>query len=206
MSNPSNIATAITSTEAWKDLLEQILPSQGCWTDEQYLVITEGSNRLVEFTDGFLDALPMPTDHHQAMVEFLFLALRKFIKPRGGTVRFAPLSLRIRPGKFREPDVMLVVSSDDPRRQDRFWIGADLVVEVVSAEKPERDIVEKPADYAAARVPEYWIVNSLTETISVLELEGDAYGKARVFRRGETATSVLLPDFLVAVAEVLDAD
>ena len=93
-----------------------------------------------------------------------------------------------------------------PRRQDRFWLGADLALEVVSEDKPERDLVDKRNDYAEARVPEYWIVNPQTETITVLRLQGDVYEEAGTYRRGQSATSVLLPGFSVAVAEVFDAD
>ena len=62
----------------------------------------------------------------------------------------------------------MLVSAADPRRGNRFWLGADLALEVVSADKPERDLVEKRGDYAEGRVPEYWIVNPQTETITVL--------------------------------------
>ena len=136
------------------------------WSEEQYLVLTDSTNRLIEFTDGYLEPLPMPTDRHQAILEFLFLALRTFIRPRGGVVRFAALRLRIGPRKFREPDVLLLLDKSDPRRQNRFWTGADLALEVVSEDKPERDLVEKRGDYAEGRVPEYWIVNPQTETIT----------------------------------------
>ena len=115
------------------------------------------------------------------------------------------MRLRIRPGKFREPDLLLL-SAADSRRQNRFWLGADLVLEVVSEEQPERDLVDKRGDYAEAHVPEYWIVNPQTETITVLRLRGDAYEEAGVYRRGESAVSTLLPDFSVAVAAVFDAD
>src|SRR5437667_8432355 len=135
----------------------------------------------------------MPTDKHQAIWEFLLWALRSFIQPRGGKVRFAPLRLRIRPGKFREPDLLLLLSASDTRRQNRFWEGADLVVEVVSEDKPERDLVDKRLDYAEGNVPEYWIVNPLTETISVLRLRGQVYEDAGVYRRGQSAQSVLGP-------------
>ncbi len=77
----------------------------------------------------------------------------------------APLRLRIREGKYREPDLLLVLSAHDPRRQNRFWLGADLVVEIVSPEKPERDLIDKRSDYTEARIPEYWIVNPQEETI-----------------------------------------
>jgi Uma2 family endonuclease len=127
------------------------------------------------------------------------------VEGRGGKVQFAPLRLQIRTGKFREPDLLLLRSAADPRRQNRFWLGADLALEVVSEEKPERDLVEKRGDYAEGRVPEYWIVNPQIETITVLSLGGDSYSEAGTYRRGETALSVLLPGFSVAVAAVFDA-
>jgi Uma2 family endonuclease len=147
----------------------------------------------------------MPTDKHQSILKFLLLVFVGFVEARGGTVQFAPLRLRIRPGKYREPDLMLLQLATDPRRQNRFWLGADLVLEVVSEDKPERDLVDKRTDYAEARVPEYWIVNPLTETITVFRLQGDAYEEAGIYHRGESAASVLLPEFSVAVNQVLDA-
>jgi Uma2 family endonuclease len=124
----------------------------------------------------------------------------------GGKAYFSPLRLRIRAGKFREPDILLVRDANDPRRGNEFWTGADLVVEVVSPDKPERDLVEKRVDYAEGGIPEYWIVDPQAETITVLRLEGHAYVEHGVFARGETATSVLLPGFGVSVDEALDAD
>ncbi len=162
--------TDLPPAQEWKNVLEEILPRQGEWSEEEYLVLTDHRNRLVEFTDGFLEVLPMPTDKHQAILGLLYLAFLSFVEPRGGKVRFSPLRLRIRPGKFREPDLLLLLSAVDSRRQNRFWDGADLALEIVSEDKPERDLVQKRGDYAEARVPEYWIVNPLTETITVLRL------------------------------------
>src|SRR5947209_3037458 len=95
----------------WRDLLQEILPAQGTWTDEEYLVLTDHTNRLIEFTDGFLEVLPMPTDRHQTVLQFLFLAFLHLITPRGGKVHFSPLRLRIRPGKYREPDLLLLLAA-----------------------------------------------------------------------------------------------
>jgi len=206
MATVSKPAARPPVSQEWKDLLEEILQRQGTWSEEEYLVLTDDRNRLIEYTDGFLEVLPMPTDRHQTVLQFLFLAFLHLITPKDGKVRFAPLRLRIRSGKFREPDLMLLLSAKDPRRQNRFWLGADLALEVVSEDKPERDLVEKRTDYAEVHVPEYWIVNPETETITILRLHGDAYEEAGVFRRGQSAASILLPEFSVAVAEVFDAD
>ena len=178
---------------------------QGCWTEALYLRLTEHCNRLIEFTDGRLEILPMPTTQHQAVLRFLFLAFHAFVAGRGGDVFFAPLRLRIREGKFREPDLLVLLKADDPRRRNDFWLGADLVVEVVSAGGEHRDTVEKRSDYAEAGIPEYWIVNPRDETITVLTLAGGKYDEYGVFHAGDNAAGSCLPDFSIAVTDVLAA-
>jgi Uma2 family endonuclease len=179
---------------------------QGAWTVDQYLKITNDTNRLIEFTDGYIEVLPMPTRKHQVISRFLFLALLTFVQRLGGTVLYAPLRLQLATGRFREPDLLLLLDKRDPRNQDAFWLGADLVVEIVSPDNPDRDLIDKRRDYAQAGIPEYWIVNPLTDTITVLTREGDTYAEHGVFVRGTPATSVLLPSFTVDVAAVFNAE
>ena len=117
---------------------------------------------------------------------------------------FAPLRLQVRPNIYREPDLLLLLDANDPRNQNAFWLGADLVIEIVSPDDPERDTKIKRADYAEAGILEYWIVNSADETITVLTLDGDAYTEHGTCRRGESAASALLDGFAVRVDEVFD--
>lgn len=182
-----------------------LAPLQGLWTVEQYLKLTNQTNQLIEFTDGVIEVLPMPTKYHQAISKVLFLALLATVQRAGGDVFYVPLRVQVRPGKLREPDLLLVLDKNDPRAQDEFWLGADLVMEIVSPDRPERDVEEKPRDYAEAGIPEYWIVNPLDETISVLTLRGDAYVEHGVFRRGERAASLILDGFSIGVDEVFAA-
>jgi Uma2 family endonuclease len=195
-----------TSAGDLKRWLLEVLPNQGRWSEDEYLWLTDHTNRLVEFTDGYIEVLPMPTDRHQTVLQFLLFALNAFVEPLGGTVRFCGLRLRIRKNKFREPDLLLVKNAKDRRRQNRFWKGADLTMEIVSKDKPARDLIHKRHDYAEGRVPEYWIVNPQKQTISVLTLAGGAYVEHGVFRRGDTATSLVLPGFSVSVDAVFDAE
>jgi Uma2 family endonuclease len=178
---------------------------QGLWTEALYLKLTDQTNHLIEFTDGVIEVLPMPTEQHQAILEFVFLALRSFVDRMGGKVRFAPLRVQVRHNKFREPDILLLCNANDPRRQNRYWLGADLVVEVVSPDDPERDTRVKRADYAEAGIAEYWLVNPEDATISVLTLAGDSYQEHGRFPRGATATSALLSGFTVDVTAVFAA-
>ena len=194
-----------TSQQALHALLCDVLPPQGAWSDDAYLWLTDHSNRLIEFTDGCIEELPMPTFTHQSVLAFLYDLFRAYLKPRGGVVLFAALRLRVRPGKFREPDLLLLRDRTDRRCQDRFWEGADLVLEVVSPDNPDRDLVEKRADYAEAGIPEYWIADPRDETIRVLSLRGAAYVEHGVYRRGDTAASALLDGFAAEVGDVFDS-
>ncbi len=178
---------------------------QGRWTEEQYLLLTDQTNRLIEFTDGYIELLPMPTRKHQVILAFLYEAFLLFMRPRGGKVLFAPLRVQVGPRKYREPDLLLLRDANDQRNQEAYWLGADLVAEIVSPDDPDRDTVTKRADYALAGIPEYWIINPLDDTIMVLTLAGDAYTGYGTYRRGETASSALLPGFTVHVDTVLDA-
>lgn len=197
-------STVSATQDQLDDLVLALLPQQGQWSQEMYLWLSEHTNRLIEFTDGYVEVVPMPTDEHQTILAYLYQMFFAFLHAAGGKVLFAPLRLRIRERKFREPDILLMRHADDPRRQNRFWLGADLVVEILSPDKPERDLVDKRDDYAEAHIPEYWIVDPRDTTITVLQLQGATYVEHGIFRRGSQATSVLLDGFAVQVDAVFD--
>jgi Uma2 family endonuclease len=196
---------ALRIVDLENDTILDLQPIQGLWTEEQYLAMTDHSRRLLEFDDGYIEVLPMPTDKHRAISQFVFLALLAFVQRIGGKVHYAPLRLQIRPGKQREPDILLVRDANDPRRQNRYWLGVDLVVEIVSPDDPDRDTKVKRADYAEAGIPEYWIIDPEEEAITVLQLESDAYKEHGIFHRDETATSAILNGFAIPVDAALDA-
>ena len=130
------ITMAATSQDALDALLCDLLPRQGCWSDEEYLWLTDHTNRLIEFTDGHIEELPMPTDTHQAILAFFYDLFCDYIRPRG-VVRFASLRLRIREGKFREPDLLLLRDSSDQRDAIAARILTDLKDEQAWTERFE---------------------------------------------------------------------
>ena len=147
----------------------------------------------------------MPTDIHQSVLLFLHALFHVWLRPRGVVVMVSRMRMRLREGKFREPDILLLRNRSDPRRQNRYWQGADLVVEVAGPNDPDRDMVEKRADYAEAGIAEYWIADPRDETLMVLVLRGKAYVEHGRYGRGETVASVLLEGFAAEVSAVFDA-
>jgi len=181
---------------AWD--VARLFPSQGDWTQEQYLALP--GSRLIEFEDGRIEVLLMPTEFHQFIVAFLYNCLTAFIMAAdAGKALFAPFPVRLRDGKFREPDVLFIKKENYVRRKPQFWEGADLVMEVVSPDDRRRDIDLKRREYAQASIAEYWIIDPRHETISVLTLEGESYKVAGEYRKGQQAGSALLPAIKVDV-------
>src|SRR5438093_448233 len=155
------------------EMLEE-LPYQGEWTEREYIDLD--SNKLIEFTDGFLEFLPMPTEIHLYVQDFLVQAVRTILARRKkGAVNYAPFKLKIDSKRFREPDVLVLLEENDPRRGNRYWSGADIVFEIVSPDNPERDYWKKRTDYADADVKEYWIVDREARKITLLILEGGKF-------------------------------
>ena len=176
-------------------------PDQGHWSEEEYLSLD--TNRLIEYSHGQLEVLPMPTFSHQRLVAFLYRSLMGFIEERGlGVVMFAPLRIQLWSGKYREPDLVFMATEHADRLGEQYWRGADLVMEIVSPDDPQRDTVTKRREYAQAGIPEYWIVDPADMSITVLTLRGREYAPHGEFVSGETATSILLDQFTVDVATV----
>ena len=178
---------------------------QGLWTEEQYFRLAGAADCGVEFTDGWIEILPMATRKHQTILGFLYRALYPLIEEIGGELHFSGLDMRSRPGKIRRPDLVALLDDKDSRNQNQFWHGADWVLEVVSPGGPHRDLVQKRSDYAEAGIPEYWIVNPLNDTITVLTLADDQYAEHGLFQPGDCADSPTLPGFKVDVAAVFAA-
>jgi Uma2 family endonuclease len=79
-----------------------------------------------------------------------------------------------------------------------------LIVEVVSPDSIKRDYRYKRSEYAAVEVPEYWIVDSLKASISVLWLEEGFYEET-VFTGDQKIISRTFPELAIAVKQVFHA-
>ncbi len=178
-------------------------PPQGSWTDDEYhLLIT---HRGVEFVDGCLEFLPTPTKLHQLIVGYLYRVFFAHVAGANlGSVLLSGYRVKVVSRRYREPDLVVVLKKNDAKAGEQFAEAADLVIEVVSPDDSRRDLEIKRAEYAAAGIAEYWIVDPRDESITVLTLpDGQSeYAEAGKFTRGQAAASVLLEGLSVDVAEV----
>ena len=133
-----------------------------------------------EFDNGFVEVHDAPTDRHQAIISYFIAVFRSLAKQIGGVERPAGLRLRLWDQKYREPDIVFLRDRGSSLRNENYWDGTDLAIEIVSAslEDRERDLVAKRIEYAQAGIQEYWIVDPAEVTITVLSLSGDVYSES----------------------------
>jgi len=185
-------------------------------TIEQYAALDpsdlpEGNYELV---DGVIVEMGAESDQNLEIVALLFSVLPQFVPYyllRKGTEITVPSRLT-----SRYPDLMVL--TEDTRaamkRDKRSLVALDmptpaLVVEVVSPGKPgsdnyDRDYVEKPKEYAARGIPEFWQVDPIRSVVVVLTLKDGAY-RSGEFRGNERVISPTFPDLQLTAEQVLRA-
>jgi len=196
-------STALAAPEPmWE--VAKLFPPRGQWTEDDYFDLE--TNRLVELSDGCIEVLPMHPRLHQAILILMCTLLRAFVtSDEDACVLVSAFSVRLWPGKVRQPDVLYLSGRNVRRQHQTHWDGADLVVEIVSDDDRRRDLEVKRPEYAEAGIPEYWIIDPLLRRVTVLRLDGDHYEPAGEYAPGDTAASVLLPGFTVGVTDTFNA-
>ena len=196
-------------------LAERDLPPHGAAMTYDEYAATRFHGLEAEWVGGRVAYKPMTSDLHGAIVTFLLLAVAKWADRSGATpsIRSESQGVRVIPG-IREPDVAVLRDHRDPRRRGPYeWGGADLVIEVISPDDPDRDLVSKRAEYEAADVGEYWIVdprpatarNPAGRTVRVLTRDPAGDWSEATFAEGDAAAGAALPGFAVAVTDCLNA-
>lgn len=138
-------------------------------TDIRNLSVEEFLQRLdedtwAEWKRGEVIVLSPASRSHQQMVHFLADLLDEWAQGTGGTVLFAPFPLKLHlpdgDVRVREPDILFVSKQNAAQLQETFAESPiDLVIEVTSEESRARDRSEKFAEYEAAGIGEYWIID-----------------------------------------------
>lgn len=177
-------------------------------TFEEYLTYDDGTGFHYELVDGRLELMNPPTIQHFLIADFLDTVLKTEIKRLGlPWLCFRETGVRTGRNKSRLTD-LCVVKTEQARELMNlsavFQSPPLLIVEVVSPESVKRDYRYKRSEYAALEVPEYWIVDPLEATISVLLLEEGLYEQT-VLSANQQIVSRTFPELAIATEQVFSA-
>jgi len=183
-------------------------------TIEEYLDYDDGTDARYELVDGELVELPNEKQINLLIARFLFLCFVQMGIPFERVGDKQQVSVDSLTVKAREPDLTVITEETRAAMGKESLITRDmpapsLVVEVVSPGKPgednyNRDYVEKPKEYAARGIPEFWQVDPSRSVVVVLTLKDGAY-QAREFRGNSRVVSPTFPDLQLTADQILRA-
>ena len=159
------------SAEAWG----RHMPSTVTLDDLTAMMIADEHHRYEISPEGVLSIMPPPGYAHAIIATRLMVWLAAGV-PVDRIAQAVGLKLPGRNGVGgRIPD--LVVWSKE--QGDGVWLSvADvlLVVEIVSPGSEGMDLVTKHKEYAAAGIPQYWVVDQdQPQSVTMHRLDGDRY-------------------------------
>jgi Uma2 family endonuclease len=176
------------------------------WTTEQFLRLVDegvlGPDDKVELLEGVIVAMAPSNVGHDGALGLVSQALFRAVGERA-VVR-VQLSLVAGPHSLPEPDVSVVPGT--PRDYERKRPSSALLVIEVSDTSLKQDRLTKAAIYAAAAIPEYWIVNLPDDCVEVRrdpDVADRRYRSVEVVWRGELIELAALPDARMAVDDLL---
>lgn len=180
-------------------------------TLEEYLNYDDGTDTRYELVNGELIPMPPESDLNHQIASFLFAHFLQIGIPyyclRIGT-QIAVSGSR---ATARQPDLM-VLSAEAATAltgASQAIIAHDmppplLVIEVVSPNQENRDYRHKRTEYAGRQIPEYWIVDPLTQKVTVLEWVDGLY-EEQVYQDEVAIASHLFSSLSLTAAQVLAA-
>ena len=168
------------------------------WTHAELCAEMEVTNEFIELWDGHLVRSPTPQFSHHSVVQRLEDALERYVERRKlGRVFHAPLDVVFSPTLALQPDIFFICRNRLNVVKDYIYGPPDMVVEVVSPDRPLRDYKDKKEKYEAHGVREYWIVDPERKQIEIWSMKQDFYQLAGLYTGKQFAASVLLPGFKV---------
>ena len=176
---------------------------------EEYLTYNDGTQNRYELVDGELVLMPPATGKHEAIITFLLIRFYLEIQrlELDWQVRPSGTGVRTNRGKSRLTDLCVITAQQKQEIDNTSAVLQSpplLVVEVVSPESVKRDYEQKPAEYAAIQIPEYWIVDPLLNKVSILLLVDGSYQTAE-FSGNDRIISQTFPELALTVKQVLSA-
>ena len=197
---------AIPAAPATADTAAGLTREKRKFTVAEYYRMAEvgilGRDERVELIEGEIIVMAPIGEPHATVVDRLTLAFAEV--SRGRFIVRVQNPLRLDAGTEPQPDLALL------RRRADFYINnhpgpADvLVVMEVSDSTLDFDREVKSKRYAAAGIPEMWVMNLPGDCLDRLDQPGPAgYARHTIFRRGDKISPAALPDLAFAVADLL---
>ena len=178
-------------------------------TYEEFLNFDDGTDYLYELEDGKLIQMAIESQINCRIATFLLVYFVRMGIPYYRLTMKTEVAVPSKTVNVRIPD--LVVFSEKLaeviKEAKRSLVTLDmpapsLVVEIVSPSQAKRDYEDKRSEYCARGIPEYWIVDPISQKVTVLQLKDDSY-QEQICKEDQPIVSLLLGKLELTAKELL---
>ena len=181
-------------------------PPTAKMTLDEYLAL-EGEylrDAVWELVDGVLTKMTAPSIDHQRLIALLYGFIETRLSAAAPIPGIALCGVGVALSQFRVPvpDLVYIRAERVPIITNRIVNGApDLVVEALSQDR-SKDLTRNRQWYAAAGIPEYWILDPPHDTLTILQLTDGRYTERAVLTASDTLTTPTLPGFTLPLTRL----
>jgi len=144
---------------------------------EVYEMLPEGT--LAELINNQIYMSPAPLFNHQRTIQSIYKELDKIVEGGGkGIVLVAPFDIRLDSDRNTvQPDIIVILKTNlnQINKDGRYFGVPDLLVEVLSPNNKEYDLITKKNLYEKFGVREYWVIDPETKQVLGFELKSGVY-------------------------------
>ena len=151
--------------------------------------------RRYELYDGEVSVVPSPILRHQIVAQRLWRILDGYARLAGGLAVMSPMDVIFSQFDVVQPDILFIRASSlgGVSLDSRVEQAPDLALEILSPSTASNDRGRKMRMFYRYRVPEYWIVDPVAESIEIYSLGGAEYRLVTSVSGAGQVTSEIAP-------------
>ncbi len=160
---------------------------------DEYLALPEEQGYRYELVNGVVCMSPSASFGYQRIIAKIAFYLGDFLElnPIGHVA--VEVDVKLRDDLVLRPDLIFLTLDKAARCKTHVTEVPDLVIELVSQDSRSMDTQTRRADYEAAGVREYWIIDPIRKTFTFLVLRDGRYQE--VLPVSNRFQSTVLPGF-----------
>jgi len=197
----------MASSSSMRTRREAVTPAPELMTVDDYFTRTETTSKPMELIYGAVRVAESPLPRHQSAVAELFRALDPHVRSRSlGRMWLSPLDvvLDARRHLIVQPDLFFISNERAWVVADRVRGAPDLIIEVLSPNPRIGKTSERVQWFAENGVRECWLVHQDQRSNTVIRFQHNRESSRVVFQRDQPIASAVLPEFRLALDEMLE--
>lgn len=174
---------------------------------EDFLKLSEESEKRYEYIDGEVYLLASPSYNHQTIIVEILTKMYNWFKDKKCRPLTSPFDITLLKDDNKnvvQPDIVVICDTENVNERGRYLGVPSLVVEVLSQLTKNKDMLKKLNLYIHSGVGEYWIVNPFNREVYVYYFKEKQIEDYKVYKEKEILKSPTFEGLQIYLEQVFE--